>query len=378
MKSVRSLSGYNPIVFTPDGLLLARGYRLYKANLDCSQLEPVGTIPCSAMQVAAGSWRLLQRTLRLGVRVGCRMDGNRYLLGEKSRIWVLDLDRRSLTLDHVIERGSTPLFMTHIEGVAGFDEGTCYGEYGRNTRKEPVRIWRRNPDGAWQTVYTFPSGVIKHLHALVPDKQRGVVWILSGDFEDSCGIWVARKNFTDVSPVLVGKQEFRCCWMAFLEGRCLYATDSQLQPNSLRELVLQDQGPEGFRNATSRPLQDISGSSIYACRVQDQLVFSTTVEPGQASGHKIRDFLDNTPGPGIKGNRVDIVAGDLQRGFRVLGSWPTDGLPLRLCGFGTIRFPAGTNPGPYLYAYSMGLAGCDGRLDVWDLDDQTPKPQSTA
>ncbi len=370
MKLVRSLHGYNPLVFTSAGLLLARGYSLYHARLDCSRVESVGRIPCSPVDTLACFSRLVQRTLRSGVKVGCGITGNRYLVGEKNRLWLLDLDRCSLTLDHVIERGSTPLFMTHIEDLPGFDDGTCYGEYGRNLQKESVRIWMRDTHGLWRIAHTFPAGMIKHIHALVPDKRRKLVWILSGDFEDSCGIWVARDNFRNVSPVLVGKQEFRCCWLAFLGERCVYATDSQIVTNSLRELVFSNMDSDSL-SVGSKPFMEISGSSIYSCMVQDQLVFSTTVEPGMPSGKKIRDFLENCPGPGIKGRYSDIVAGNLEQGFKVVGSWPTDRLPLRLCGFGTVRFPAGINPGPYLYAHYLGLAGCDGRMDVFELPVQT-------
>jgi hypothetical protein len=371
MKLLRTMRGYRPLTFVPDGILLAKGYELYVASLDCSRLSRVGAVPQPSAARAVRRSRTLERIFRLGVRFGCRIAESGYLLAERNRIWLLELPSASVRLDHVVQRGSRPLFISRIQDVNGFEDCACYGEYWENLAKEPVNIWVRNQHGVWRVAYTFPQGTIEHVHGMIPDKSRGVVWILTGDFGDAAGIWAARGDFSEVLPVLVGKQDFRCCWLAFSGDRIIYATDSPLTTNSVRTLILLQgalDSPGPFIGAHSEHFMQISGSSIYACRVEDQLVFSTAVEPGLLTGRALHDLLERRPGPGIQGMYSDLMIGTEARGFSLAGRWLKDKWPGRLCEFGSISFPTGVNPGRCLYAYFTGLIGNDGSMSVFELE----------
>jgi hypothetical protein len=370
MKHLRTLQGYRPLTFVPDGILLAKGYDLYVASLDCSRLDRVGAVPRSVTAGVLRRSRTLERILRFGIRLGCRIDENSYLLAERNRLWLLELPSGAVRLDHVIENGTKPLWISRIHGVDGFLDGACYGEYWDNVSKEPVNIWVRSKQGAWRIVHTFPQGAIEHVHGMIPDESRGIVWIVTGDFGDSAGIWAARRDFSEVLPVLVGRQDFRCCWLAFSDGQIIYATDSPLVVNSVRRLILPPADAASrnpWAGARSEPFMEISGSSIYSCRVQNQVVFSTTVEPGLLTGKRLHDWLDRRPGPGIKGLYSDLMIGT-QAGFSLAGRWEKDRYPLRLCEFGAISFPTGVNPGHCLYAYFTGLAQHDGSMSVFELE----------
>jgi hypothetical protein len=289
----------------------------------------------------------------------------------RNRLWLLELPSGAVRLDHVIENGTKPLCISRIQGVNGFLEGACYGEYWDNVSKEPVNIWVRSQHGVWRIAHTFPRGKIEHVHGMIPDESRGIVWIVTGDFGDAAGIWAARHDFSEVLPVLVGKQDFRCCWLAFSDEQIVYATDSPLVINSVRRLILPHADSESknpWIGARSEPFMEISGSSIYACRVQNQVIFSTTVEPGLLTGKKLHDWLDRRPGPGIKGMYSDLMIGTQTRGFSLAGRWTKDQWPFRLCEFGSISFPTGINPGRCLYAYFTGLAQNDGSMSVFELE----------
>jgi hypothetical protein len=308
--------------------------------------------------------------LRLGIRFGCRIEEGSYLLAERNRLWLLELPSGAVRLDHVIERGMKPLWISRIRDVNGFSDGACFGEYWYNAPKEPVNIWVRSPQGVWRIAHTFPKGTIEHVHGIVPDQSRGIVWILTGDYGDAVGIWAARRGFSEVLPVLIGKQDFRCCWLAFSDEEIIYATDSPLTGNSVRKLILPQrylESPDPWIGTYSEPFVEISGSSIYSCRVQDQVVFSTTVEPGLPTGNRLHDWLESRPGPGIKGSYSDLMIGT-RAGFSLAGRWAKDPWPLRLCEFGSISFPTGINPGRYLYAYFTGLAQCDGCMSVFEIE----------
>lgn len=370
MKLLRTLRRYRPLAFVPNGILLARGYALYVANLDCSRLSRIGSVPHALLSGAMRHSRLVERILRLGIRFGCRIDESGYLLAERNRLWRLDLPSGTVSLDHVIENGMKPLWISRIHGIEGFPDGACFGEYWYNAAKAPVNIWVRSLEGVWRIAHTFPRGTIEHVHGMIPDESRGIVWIVTGDSGDRVGIWAARRGFSEVLPVLVGKQDFRCCWVAFSDGQIIYATDSPMAINSVRRLIL----PEGYSEsstpwigARSEPFMEISGSSIYSCRVQDQVVFSTTVEPGLLTGNKLRDWLDRRPGPGIKGMYSDLMIGT-QAGFMLAGRWAKDRWPFRLCELGSISFPTGINPGRCVYAYFTGLVQQDGSMSVFELE----------
>ena len=370
MNHLRTLRGYRPLAFVPDGILLAKGYELYVAALDCSRMSRVGAVPHARSAGMLRRSRIIERILRLGIRFGCRIDQASYLLAERNRLWLLDLPSGNVRLDHVIENGMKPLWISRIDGVDGFADGACFGEYWYNTPKEPVNIWMRSRQGVWRVVHTFSKGAIEHVHGIVPDNRRGIVWILTGDSGDQVGIWAARRGFSEVLPVLVGKQEFRCCWLAFSDDQIIYATDSPLEINSVRKVILPQgyaQSPDPWVGVRSEPFAEISGSSIYSCGIQDQVVFSTTVEPGLLTGKRLNDWLERRPGPGIKGMYSDLMIGN-QAGFSLAGRWPKDRWPFRLCEFGAISFPTGTNPGRYLYAYFTALFQHDGSMSVFELD----------
>ena len=128
-------------------------------------------------------------------------------------------------------------------------------------------------------------------------------------------------------------------------------------------------GSDSLRTgARSEPFMKISGSSIYGCRVQNQVIFSTTVEPGLLTGNKVHDWLERRPGPNIEGMYSDLMIGTAARGFSLAGRWAKDQWPFRLCEFGSISFPTGANPGRRLYAYFTGLAQVDGSMSVFDIE----------
>ncbi|HEY2682916.1 MAG TPA: hypothetical protein VGI93_05350 [Steroidobacteraceae bacterium] len=366
---VRSLRGYRPLCFIPDGLLLARGYELLAASLDCSKLRSIGEVPHSLHSRLLRRARLAERVLRLGIRFGVRIGEGSYLLAERNRLWRLSLPSGQIVLDQLIEKGTKPLWISRLQGVKGFTDGACYGEYWDNVRRDPVNVWARNLKGEWRIAHTFDRGTIEHVHGMFPDPHRGLVWIVTGDLGGAAGIWAARQDFREVFPVLVGQQRFRCCWLAISARNIVYATDSPLARNTVRELVLPSgcwEGPGPWRGVESLPLMETSGSSIYGCKLADEAVFSTTVEPGLPTGHRLRDWFERKPGPGILGPYADLMVGG-QAGFVRIGRWQKDRWPYRLCEFGSICFPTGVNPGNRIYAYGTGLIGADGQLDVYDL-----------
>ncbi len=371
MKIIRSLKGFRPLTFLKDQILLSKGYKIFCSNLDCTELELIGQVPGSSIKQIASSSRLIARAFRLGITRACKISNDLCLVAERGKIWSVNTDTKTLKEEIPLRMKSPPLSMASIQDLQGFDDGIYFGEYGGNPRKEPVHIWKRALEGEWTIAYTFDKGEINHIHNVIPDYQRGIVWILTGDFDNAAGIWIAKDNFSKVEPLLRGEQEYRCCWLAFFGERILYATDSQLVPNSFKEIFFQKPlqiNASDPPRVIPRKVKDIAGSSIYSCLFKDVILTSTTVEPGPPTGNCFYDLIDRKPGPGIKDEYATLIIGNLNRGFEEIGTWRKDKLPFRIFGFGSVEFPDGENPGKYIYGYFKGLKDVDDHLLVFSLN----------
>jgi len=174
------------------------------------------------------------------------------------------------------------------------------------------------------------------------------VWILTGDFGDAAALWRAQENFRVVEPVLRGKQQFRsCCAFAHPEG-LVYATDSQLEANSLR--LLRPKGG-GWHSEVLGPTM---GSAIYGSGFDGDYYFSTAVEPGKPSGRTAVDMFELRRGPGILEHRSALYRVDDRLSLQELSSARADWLPKRIFQFSTWILAPATGA-RVLPVYAMGL-----------------------
>ena len=362
-KLIKALYGYRPLGFIGEKIILAKNYEIYIANYECSNINFECKVKVSLFINLISKIRFINRIFRFGIKYSCVISENMVLLADKKNIWCLDLSTGKLSLDHSFS-GSRPLSISNIKNIHGFEDGQYYGEYSKNSSKDEVNIWFRNLNGDWSIVHTFPKGCIEHIHAVIPDIDRNLVWVLTGDFGGACGIWVAEDNFLTVKPIIYGDQKFRCTWLEFLDGRIIYATDSQLVRNSLRELVINDEPP------LSIFLREINGSSIYSCRVGEHVYFSTAVEPTPLkNGPFILSIFNNKLGDGIIKSESHLFFGKNPDYFKDIGYWKKDKFPMRLFEFGSICFPSGVNPSGYLYVYFNALVGVDNVTKIYSYVD---------
>jgi len=126
-----------------------------------------------------------------------------------------------------------------IKNIEGFDELICYGEYFGDCDKDEISIIGKIivNNGNWEILYTFPSKTIGHIHSIIPDNIRNVVWIFTGDFKNSIGIWMAKNNFKNVNSIFRGNQKYRACVGFSIKEGLLYATDSPFEKNYIKMLT---------------------------------------------------------------------------------------------------------------------------------------------
>lgn len=358
----RTLPGFRALHVGRDAALLARGNELWRLDHGSSPRH-LTTLPepSFAHRLMRRGGRLARRALRHGPRCATTIDGGRYLVVAPGGIWRVDPSGAAI-LDKPLETKRRPMAFERVGGVSGFSDRLVYGDYMTNAGLEAMSVWGRDDRGTWSVLTRFEAGTIHHIHALVADPYRDVVWILTGDSDDGSAMWMARDDFRSRERVGRG-QRFRACTVFPLPEGLLYATDSQFEPNSIRLLRPTARGWE------SEPIATLQGSCLCAIRLGDEFYFSTAVEPGDLTGFRVFDMLDPRRGPGILSNRCTVVGGNLQRGFREVVGHAADPWPKRLFGFSLLQLPVTTPDAARLVLTGAGVRALDETTLVFDLEE---------
>jgi len=361
MKPVKSYRKIKPLFFSKYGLVMARRDGVYLLQADDS-LKLLFTFPNKLINRLLDRIKLMFRLRRSGVYSSIGV-GDDFYFSHRRFLYHYNISKGRLNRSKRFERGRGPLQFTAIEKVPGFEDCVCYGEYFENAQLGMVHIYRCTDGGAWNVVHTFNVGSINHIHAIIPDQINQCVWILTGDFDGAACIWKATNDFQIFEEVVKGEQKYRACVAFPILGGLLYATDSQLERNSIRLLY---RSSEGW---LTKELFQINGSAIYGCQLKDYYVFSTSTEPGEEKSNWFLNLIDRKRGPGIVKNAADIILCD-RKTFEctVLNSIEKDWYPYRLFQFGSIMFPNGKNESNRLYAYSVGNRKYDLSTMVFNVE----------
>ena len=287
-------------------------------------------LPLSSWKKLCSHSRLAERFLRLTPKCVEKIDEGHFLISYAGCVFCLSIDTHELREEHrYCPMMNNPIYFTKIEGVEGFTDGIVYGEYPININRNPISIFRRSVTGEWSKVYTF-KGNILHIHNIIPDKNRGCVYILTGDEDSESGIWEARNDFAEVTPIVIGSQKYRSCIAFPYNGGLIYATDSPLESNSLY-----------FLNVETKkvfPLFDMSGACVFGAEKDGKYYFTADVE-ADASLPLWRYWTTYKLGKGIKDRKVRIVAGNLDEGFSVVTEFEKDNWPYTAFQSGNVLFP---------------------------------------
>ena len=346
------LKNYSPICFITDSkLIVAKKNNIYSYCLLTSKFDHIVSLPSSLTNRLLESNKYAHRVLRKGIRYGVKLSANKILLVYQKLFYEIDLIKKNVTEVFKLERGNRPLNIAKIDSIKGFKNSFCFGEYFGNFEKEEVNIYSREVNGTWSVSYTFPKNTIEHIHAIIPDKFRDCVWIFTGDLNDSAAIWKATEDFKVVTPVLLGKQEYRACVGFPIKEGLIYATDSQFCTNSIRIMILDKND-----NWVSKHLEDVNGPVIYGCQHKENFIFSTSVEGESEKKGRLLKYFDNKPGKGIKENYSHLVMGQYENGFHLIKKYKKDMFPFILFQFGAIIFPSGVNNSDYLVSSNIALS----------------------
>ena len=328
-----------PLCFLPNGELVCfRDGSLLIINKD--KVEKTIPMQHGFKENALARFKAVNRLLRLGIRTAIAMDDDHIIVSYGNIIKEVDLTNGHISKGYKCEQGTRPLIFTKVKGIKGFEDGFYYGDYIGRLDKMPVKIYRRTGIDNWEAVYTFSTGLINHIHNIIPDPYRNCLWIMTGDFGEAAAFWKATDMFTEMERVACNDQKYRGCVGFVLKEGILYATDSPLTQNHIYLFNPSDK--------SCREISAISGACIDGCQWKDGYVGSTTVEPDVKYKNKLDFIFKWKIGAGIHDRQVRIYYGNLDGGFEVIHKEKKDWLPF-IFQFCTVKFPVGENNSDSLY-----------------------------
>jgi len=283
---------------------------------------------------------------------------------------------------HAITRGTRPLHIT-----AGPGGMVYWGEYFDNAARDEVHIYASADGGAtwsviytfprcsirhvhnivhdkwgnclsadggatWSVIYTFPRCSIRHVHNIVHDKWGNCLWILTGDCGDECRILRAACDFSIVDTVMQGNQQARAVAAVVTPERVFFSSDTPLESNYIYCLD---------RAGNLSQLTAISSSSIYGCRVGNQVFFTTMVEPSEVNKDR-----------SVRVYGADAASAGNPESWQPVWSWRKDFLPMGLFQYGNAFLPDGENVTSFLAVSTIAVESDDQCLSLYEI--QRPEP----
>lgn len=340
-----------PLCFLPDGRLIC-----YRCGLVLVLKvgEKVKNIPLetSVKERILGGYRFASRLFRFGVRSATAINESHVVLCIGNRLLEIDLESGNTTKGWSCGVGIRPLVLTTVSGITSFADGIYFGGYTHNPEKNPINVYRRIGVDQWEVVYTFPKGVINHVHNVIADSYRQCLWIFTGDFDDAAAIWKVTDGFKKVERVAYGDQKWRGCVAFAIPEGILYATDTPFSKNHI--YLMKEDGSVEI-------VGDICGSCIYGCQWKDKYVFSSTVEADGRDESLKKLLFSKKRGSGIEDDYVRMYVGDCAAGFKEAYKEEKDWLPF-VFQFGVFKFPAGINNSDTLYFQPVATKKNDLRL----------------
>lgn len=332
-KLKKLLDGYRPLCAINQQVLLNRHNKLYLWDITKNTMEYLLTIPRPKFSSILSRIRIFERILRSEPRAAIFFQGIVYI-SYKSVLYKIYIPGKKILEIHLFKNKNNnplPSGLVAVEGIKGFDSQVVYGEYWMNDNGASIAIYA-DKDG-WQKVYEFPPNTIRHIHAIVPDKYRDCVWILTGDSNAESGFWKATNNFRDVEPVLCGRQNYRSCCAHIYPDGLLFATDSPDEQNSIYKLKEVNNGYQ------LEKITNIGGSCIYSQQTSRGSYFSTVVEFDNNIEPNWLTWLSYRRGAAIKSWYSDLIYlssnGEIDK---VEQKFRKDLWPMRLCRYSAIEF----------------------------------------
>jgi hypothetical protein len=249
-----------------DYLIGVKGYSFYKYSFNKNNKWIYYSKVKDFKYSLLSNFVLLKRLFRAEItNLYSLSDGSQLCIAKKG-IFRKSKDKNIFEKCFKIDRGSRPLNLCIDE-----NENLFFGEYFQNENRENVNIYSSSDKGiSWRKIFTFPSGIIRHIHAIQYDPFTNLIWVITGDDEGECIIGYTSDKFKTFNTKFRGNQEFRTCRLFFYKDFIAFATDSPFIENQIK-IFSRD-------NSKILNLNKIQGSVIKGGQCKNISFFSTAVE----------------------------------------------------------------------------------------------------
>ena len=345
--AVQQLTGYKPLCYIKETLYLYRKGFIYRLAENHPE-KVIQVYPNTTKE----SLRVLARLFRTEPKYAVPINESQMLLAGHRTIKVVDVEK------HIVKdiSSSREGFSDPLNICVGSEKWVAlWGDYGPNAEHDSVNIYGLTKDGKVETVYSFKSGQVRHIHNIIP-KLSGGYYVFTGDQEKSAGIYKANGSFDLVEPVKIGQQQYRAVVGFDTPKGLLYATDAVNEKNYV--YLLDGKGEP-------QKICALNGSCIYGTEFKGKYYFSTTVEPDE-NNRGVTSWISSKRGEGIISDEVYLIEIEDEMNFKIIEKFKKDSLPMKLMQYGAIHFPRGKME--ELWCYPVAVKKYDGKALLIQMD----------
>lgn len=342
--------GLRALTWAGDTLYASRNYELLRATISADTIPSTNLHWEKVASFHPAGWRnwttrtkLTSRLVRDGFHALAVLPSGAMVGAVPGAIITLRPKKNNFELSHKITRGTRPLHIISIPNGTVF-----WGEYFDNPSRDEVHIYASTDEGStWGVAYTFPKGAIRHVHNIVHDPWENCLWVLTGDYGEECRILRASYDFRQVDAIVKGNQQARAVACVPAESGLYFSSDTPMEANAIYHLDRQRKDRPGKLSQ----LSSLTSSSIYGCRVGQDIFFSTMVEPSSENSDRY----------------VRIFGARDGRDWQSLLAWKKDRWPMRFFQYGNAFLPDGLNSTPYLALTTIAVESEDVTASLYTI-----------
>jgi len=281
-------------------------------------------------------FRLLRRFLRYdksNVIFNWKRDG--VIILYQWKIYFFDLKLNEL---HFLDNLKQCRNVLH-GGIAVNASGIFFGEYGHNTSRDPVPIWKSEDDGrSFSIVRELHEKKIKHIHGVYVDKFSDSLWVVTGDFDGECFLIESKDDsFLNLVWHGDGTQQWRPVSLFFTPEKIIWAMDSPIQ--------------RAYLQSFDRTTQSIAQGQYFPGPVW----YSKQFDSGAAVLQTSVEIGDE-----VKSKDARIFYSHNLTDWTEIISFKKDVLPMSLFKFGVISFAEGKQSNKDFVLFGEALVGLEG------------------
>jgi hypothetical protein len=192
---------------------------------------------------------------------------NKYLFSYNGNIYLNNSKKHEAFTEF---NGSRPLRILNDSP----NKRVLFGEYFNNKDRVSVKIFCKNFESKWKSIYTFKPGSIRHIHNVIYDSYVNKYIVLTGDTDLESKILSFDPNFKNFEIISQGSQFSRSIDIIPTKYGYIIPTDTPKQKNYI---YFQDR-KKNIKSKTS-----VNGSIFHLCQYDNIFLASTALEPSNVN-----------------------------------------------------------------------------------------------